>query len=71
MPKEWGQALDDSLDVFLNSTIKQIVMYLDWQEYNSVITRLSAIRKARPELKNNTLMFLEALSFYETHYRKP
>ncbi len=55
---------DENLDIFLDATIKQIVLYFDNEQFEDVIKRLAIIRQ-REGVDNNTEAFLKILSVYE------
>lgn len=59
-----GQTNDEKLDVFLNATIKQIVLMLTNEQFDEVIPRLAAAREYEG-LETNTQLFLRMLKVYE------
>ena len=59
---------DERLDRFLNTTIRQIVLYLSAEEYEDVLKRLTAIRETEG-LDNHTEIFLHLLRHYENTHR--
>ena len=54
----------ERLDVFLNTTIKQIVLYLPNDMYDNVVDRLTRLRN-RDNIDNHTQLFLKMLAHYE------
>lgn len=56
----------DKLDTFLNGSIKQIVLYFNNDQYESIIPRLEALRQYFG-VDNNTDLFLELLDCAEAH----
>ena len=61
---ERGETPDERLDIFLNATIKQIVLYFNNDEFENVIERLAVILRAN-SFKNHTEVFLRLLEHYE------
>lgn len=64
--QENGASADDALDVFLNTSIRQVVLYFQVDEYELLIPRLAAIRK-RDGFETNTDVFVKALEVYENY----
>jgi hypothetical protein len=61
---ERGLNPDERLDVFLNATIKQVVLMFTNEQFDNVIPRLSAAR-AREGVETNAELFLRMLDVYE------
>jgi len=61
---ESGLTPDERLDIFMNATIKQIVLYFTNDEFEDVIARMQAVSKAH-SLDNNTEVVLKLLEHYE------
>lgn len=59
-----GKTPTDQLDIFLNATIKQIVLYFQNDEYDDVVGRLHRILN-ETKLTNHTAVFLRMLEHYE------
>lgn len=59
--------LDKDLDVYLNGSIKQIVLYFDNDQFLDAMSRIEVINK-RDGFENNTELFLAMLKFYEDNY---
>ena len=56
--------LDQQLDTYINSKIKQITLYFDNQQYEYVLGKLEAIAQAE-ELESNTDVIIALLEKYE------
>lgn len=65
---ERGQNPDERLDIFMNATIKQVVLLFDNEQYKQVMEALAIIRKAE-RVETNTEAFLRMLAVYEKHQR--
>ena len=57
--------LDQQLDIYINSKIKQITLYFDNQQYEYVLSKLQEIMDER-EFESNTDVILALLEEYET-----
>ncbi len=57
---------EDQLEGWINSSIKQIVLYFEGKDFEDVIKRLGEVIKAY-QLKNNTEAILALLDFYESN----
>ncbi len=60
--------LDDRLDTFMNSTIKQIVLYFGSEQYEQTIEKLEKIQK-EIGVDNNTDAIIHILKYYEDNNR--
>lgn len=61
------EGVEAAFDTFMNSTIKQIVLYMDSKQFVETVERLSKIAQAKG-LENNTEVVLFLLNDYErTH----
>ena len=72
VPGERGEdtgAVERSLEGYLNSAIRQIVLYFTVKEFESVIARLLVIRNEL-KVKDNTEVFVRLLNFYESNHAK-
>ena len=56
--------LDQQLDTYINSKVKQITLYFDNQQYEYVLGKLEAIAQAE-ELESNTDVIIALLEKYE------
>jgi hypothetical protein len=63
-PDDIGKTTDQELETFLNTNIRQIVLYFEQKSYEDVLRRLEIVLK-NEELKNNTEAFLFLLRKYE------
>lgn len=63
-----GKTPDERLDVFLNATIKQVVLMFTNEQFDAVIPRLAAARQ-REGVETNTELFLKMLEQYENLIR--
>lgn len=63
---ERGYTPDEALDVFMNATIKQIVLLFDNEQYKQVVEMLAVIRGIE-NVETNTEAFLRMLALYEKH----
>jgi len=62
-----SEGVSEAFDTFMNSTIKQIVLYMDSKQFVETVERLSKIASAHG-LENNTEVMLFLLNEYErTH----
>jgi|SaaInlV_120m_DNA_3_1039746.scaffolds.fasta_scaffold00850_13 hypothetical protein len=59
------QQLDKDLDIYINNKIKQIVMYLDSDQYEYALNKFDEIMQDRG-LESNTDVILALLEEYET-----
>jgi len=59
------QQLDKDLDIYINNKIKQIVMYLDNDQYEYALNKFEEIMQERG-LESNTDVILALLEEYET-----
>jgi hypothetical protein len=59
-----GVLPDEKLDIYLNATIKQVVLLFTNEQFDDVIPRLSALRQ-RIGAETNTELFLNMLEHYE------
>jgi len=57
---------EDQLDKWIGASIKQIVLYFEGKDFESVLERLEAVQKDHG-LKNNTEAVLALLDFYESN----
>lgn len=57
--------INESLDSYLESDIKQIVLYFKGPEYQQILDRLEKLMKAQPDLKDYSELFLSMLEMYE------
>lgn len=64
--EERGLNPDELLDVYMNATIKQVVLLFDDEQYKQVIEKLAAIRQIE-QVETNTDAFLRMLTLYEKH----
>ena len=56
--------LDEALDSYINSKVKQITLYFDNQQYEYVLGKLEAIAEAE-QLESNTDVIISLLEKYE------
>lgn len=56
----------EKLDVYLNNSVKQIVLLFDGKVYEDVLTQIREIMAEHTELINNTEVFLFLLNSYRT-----
>ncbi len=61
--------VDEDYQTYLNNTIKQIVLYFQDQDYESVLARMQQVHEAYG-VDNNTDAFLALLEFYENNRGK-
>lgn len=61
-----GVTPDEKLDIYLNATIKQIVLLFTNDQFDDVVPRLSALRQ-RDGVETNSDLFLRMLEHYENH----
>jgi hypothetical protein len=59
-----GVRPDEKLDIYLNATIKQVVLLFTNEQYDAVIPKLAAAR-AREGVETNTELFMRMLDIYE------
>jgi hypothetical protein len=62
---ESGNSPDEQLDIYLNATIKQVVLLFSNEQYETVIPKLAAARN-RESVETNTELFLKMLEIYES-----
>lgn len=62
-----GKSPDELLPGFLNAEIKQIVLYFDSAQYDSVVERLAAVQAATG-VASNTEVFLKLLEYWEASH---
>lgn len=67
---ERGLTPDERLDIFMNATIKQIVLYFGNDEYEAIVKRFAAVR-SREQVESNTEAVVKLLEFYEQHTGTP
>lgn len=60
---------DESLESYLNGTIKQIVLYFENEQYGEVVERLEKMME-RTTTKTHTDLFLAMLSFCEENWQE-
>ena len=65
---ERGLTPDERLDVFLNATIKQVVLMFTNEQFDEVIPRL-AVARQQAGVETNTELFMEMLRLYENAHR--
>lgn len=66
--EERGLNPDERLDIYMNATIKQIVLLFDNEQYVEVMKALAHIRVTE-NVETNTEAFLRLLEVYEDHTR--
>lgn len=59
-----GVTPDEKLDIYLNATIKQVVLLFPNEEYDTIIPRLAAARQ-REGVETNSQLFVKMLEVYE------
>lgn len=69
LPGTQGETPADRLVTYAEGAIKQIVLYFDGKEYESVMARLQKVAAAEKK-ENNTEAFIHLLTFYEKNKRK-
>lgn len=62
--------LDQQLDTYINSKVKQITLYFDNQQYEYVLGKLEAIAQAE-ELESNTDVIIALIEKYESFSGNP
>jgi hypothetical protein len=61
---ERGQTPDERLDIFMNASIKQIVLYFQLDEYTDIVQRLARVRHDTG-VESNTEAVVKLLEAYE------
>lgn len=68
--EERGLNPDERLDIYMNATIKQIVLLFDNDQYKQVVETMALIR-SHEHVETNTEAFLRMLDVYEEHTSLP